>query len=250
MDDIGLSSQEVVKRRLEFGWNEIPEQKINPAIVFLKKFTGPSAWMIEIIAVLSLVLHKTADFTIALALLFINATISFFEEHRAESAVQLLRQRLQVVARVFRDNRWIQIAARELVPGDRVHVRLGDISPSDLTIETGELEIDQSILTGESGNVKKSNGDTVFSGSLIRRGEATCVVKGIGTKTYFGRTIELVQSARPRLHIEELVSKLVRSLFMVLVALISITLLITLCRGNADLTCAGLCGVVSVFIQN
>lgn len=227
----GLTSDEVKAQRAKYGWNEVRESKPSATLIFLKKFWGPSAWMIEIIAAVSLLLQKRADFGIALSLLIVNAVISFFEEQRAESTVQLLKKRLQILARVLRDKEWQRVPARELVPGDTVRVRLGDIAPADLKVLEGKALIDQSILTGESGDMAKSLGDSIYSGSLVRRGESTCEVTATGAGTYYGRTIELVQLARPRLHIEEIVTKLVRALFFVVGALIAVTLAVSYSRG-------------------
>src|SRR5471030_2973438 len=124
--------------------------------------------------------------------------------------METLRRRLQVSARVLRDAKWQVVPARELVPGDIVRVRPGDIVPADVKILTGTLSVDQSALTGESKEVDKSPGESLSSGSIVRRGEGNSVVMLIGAKTYFGRTTQLVQIARPKLHIEAAVSKLVR----------------------------------------
>ena len=112
--------------------------------------------MIELIAALSLVLHKLADFWVAVALLLVNALLSFFQEERASAAVAALRHELEVAARVLRDGAWRSLAARELVPGDVVRVRGGDFVPADLQLLDGELRVDQSALTGESRELTRA----------------------------------------------------------------------------------------------
>lgn len=231
MTDRGLTSDQVTALRARYGWNEVEEEKRVALIEFLKKFWGPSAWMIELIAAVSIFLGKRADFGIALGLLIANATISFFEERRAETTVKLLKKRLQIFARVLRDKQWNRVPARDLVPTDVIRVRLGDVVPADLKIIEGNVLVDQSILTGESGDIAKSIGDTAYSGSLVRRGEASGEIVATGVKTYFGRTIELVQSARPRLHIEEIVTKLVRVLFLVIGTLVAVTIALSYSSG-------------------
>src|ERR1035441_8765549 len=204
--DTGLTRAEVDSRRKENGYNEVAEKKGHPALKFLKKFWGISAWMLELIMVLSAVLKNYSDLIVVGALLVINAVLGFMQEHRAAGVVAALRKRLQVNARVRRDSNWQVIPARELVPGDIVRVRPGDIIPADVKLLTGALSVDQSALTGESRDADKKPGEVLSSGSVVRRGEGNGVVLLTGAKTYFGRTTQLVQEARPKLHIEAVVA--------------------------------------------
>jgi magnesium-transporting ATPase (P-type) len=217
--ETGLTVAEVNVRRKEHGYNEVAEAKGRPVLMFLGKFWGLSAWMLELIMVLSAVLGKYSDLVVVGALLVVNAALSFMQEHRAAGVVEALRRRLQVSARVLRDTSWQVIAARELVPGDIVRVRSGDIIPADVKLLAGALTVDQSALTGESKDTDKAPGEVLSSGSVVRRGEGNGVVMLIGAKTYFGRTTELVQQARPKLHIEAVVAKVVRWLFVIVGAL-------------------------------
>jgi len=184
-----------------------------------------------LIMVLSAVLGKYSDLVVVGALLVINAVLSFMQEHRAAGVVEALRKRLQVNARVRRESNWQVIPARELVPGDIVRVRPGDIIPADVKLLTGALTIDQSALTGESKDADKKPGEVLSSGSVVRRGEGNGVVMLTGTKTYFGRTTQLVQEARPKLHIEAVVAKLVRWLFVIVGALLGMVIILSLIRG-------------------
>ncbi len=199
--------------------------------MFLSKFWGLSAWMLELIMVLSAVLGKFSDLAVVGALLVVNAVLSFMQEHRAAGVVETLRRRLQVSARVRREASWQVIPARELVPGDIVRVRPGDIIPADVKLLTGALSVDQSALTGESKDADKAPGDVLSSGSVVRRGEGNGVVMLTGAKTYFGRTTELVQQARPKLHIEAVVAKVVRWLFVIVGALLGVVIVLSLIRG-------------------
>jgi magnesium-transporting ATPase (P-type) len=152
--ETGLARAEVEIRRKEHGYNEVPVQKEHPVLIFLAKFWGLSAWMLELIMVLSAVLGKYSDLAVVSALLLINAVLSFVQEHRAAGVVGTLRRRLQVSARVRRDSIWQVIPARELVPGDIVRVRPGDIIPADVKLLTGSLSVDQSALTGETKDAR------------------------------------------------------------------------------------------------
>ncbi|MDR3390857.1 MAG: plasma-membrane proton-efflux P-type ATPase [Sulfuriferula sp.] len=229
--EAGLSHAEVETRRKTHGYNEVIAQKSHPVRKFLAKFWGVSAWMLELIMVLSAVLGKFADLAVVGALLVINAVLGFMQEHRAEGVVAALRQRLQVSARVLRDASWQVIPARELIPGDIVRVRAGDIIPADVKLLTGTLSIDQSALTGESKDVNKAPGEVLSSGSVVRRGEGNGVVILTGVHTFFGRTTELVQNARPKLHIEAVVSRVVRWLFVIVGALLALVIILSLVRG-------------------
>jgi H+-transporting ATPase len=229
--DTGLTHAEVDVRRKEHGYNEVAEQKGHPVLIFLGKFWGLSAWMLELIMVVSAVLGKYSDLVVVSALLVINAVLSFMQEHRAAGVVDTLRRRLQVSARVRREASWQVIPARELVPGDIVRVRPGDIIPADVKLLTGAVTVDQSALTGESKDADKTPGEVLSSGSVVRRGEGDAVVMLTGAQTYFGRTTELVQAASPKLHIEAVVAKVVRWLFAIVGALLGVVVVMSLIRG-------------------
>jgi H+-transporting ATPase len=227
----GLTQTEVQARWRQYGYNEVAEKKGNPLLQLARKFWGLSAWMLELIILLSWILHKTSDLYIVSALLVVNAILSFAQEQQASRAVEALKQRLQVSARVLRDGVWGLVPARELVPGDIVRVRPGDFVPADVQIIAGELGVDQSALTGESLEVEKHTDELLYSGSMVRRGEANGIVTSTGARTYFGRTIELVQLARPRLHIEEVISSVVRWLLLIVGTLLAVAVIASVLRG-------------------
>ncbi len=229
--ETGLSGGEAASRLKQHGANEVAVQKAHPVLAFLAKFWGLSAWMLELIMLLSAVLGKYSDLAIVSALLVVNAILGFAQERRAAGVVETLRQRLRVNARVRRDATWQLIAARELVPGDIVRVRAGDIVPADVKLLAGSLSVDQSALTGESQDVDRAPGEVLSSGSVVRHGEGNGVVMLTGAKTYFGRTTELVQEARPKLHIEAVVAKVVRWLFVIVGAVLAVVIVMSLIRG-------------------
>ena len=229
--DTGLAGFEAESRRKQHGANEVAVQKAHPVLAFLAKFWGLSAWMLELIMILSAVLGKYSDLAVVGALLVVNAALGFAQERRAAGVVETLRQRLRVSARVRRDSTWQVIPARELVPGDIVRVRAGDIVPADVKLLTGLLSVDQSALTGESQDVERVPAEVLSSGSIVRQGEGNGVVLLTGAKTFFGRTTELVQEARPNLHIEAVVAKVVRWLFVIVGALLAVVVVLSLIRG-------------------
>jgi H+-transporting ATPase len=229
--ETGLPAGEIQNRTKRYGYNEVPERKENLLLRFAKKFWGLTAWMLELIIAISWLLHRFVDLAIVAGLLVLNAIISFFEEQRASGAVSALRKNLQVNTRVLRDGAWKPLPARELVPGDIVRLRPGDFVPADVKIVSGELAVDQSALTGESMTMEKKRDGLLYSGSVVRQGEANGVVILTGTATYYGRTTELVQTARPKLHMEEVISRIVKVLVIIVCALLAVAFAVSLLRG-------------------
>ncbi|MCT0249092.1 plasma-membrane proton-efflux P-type ATPase [Synechococcus sp. CS-205] len=233
----GLSQSEALRRLMQYGNNEIAEKQTNQFLKFLTYFWGPIPWMIEAAVVLSAVAQHWPDFTIILLLLLANAVIGFWEEHQAGNAIAALKAKLAMKAQVKRDGQWTTVESRELVPGDVVHVRLGDIVPADARLLDGDpLQVDQSALTGESLPVKRQSGEAIMSGSIIRRGEIDAMVYATGANTFFGKTAELVQAAQSVSHFQQAVLKIGNYLILLALALVSVILIVALLRGDPLLT--------------
>ena len=233
----GLTKDEADIRFQQYGPNAIAEHGINPLLKFLTYFWGPIPWMIEIAAALSAVVKHWPDFIIIVVLLFANAIVGFWEEHQAGNAIAALKAELALKSRVLRDGQWTTIEARELVPGDVIHVRLGDIIPADARLLEGDpVEVDQSALTGESLPVTRNSGDAVYSGSIIRQGEINAIVYGTGSNTYLGRTTQLVQDVRTVSHFQHAVLKIGDYLILIAVALVTLILIVALFRGDRMIT--------------
>ena len=233
----GLSQAEATKRLGKYGPNEIEEKKTNALLKFLKYFWGPIPWMIEVAVVLSGVVRHWPDFFIIFLLLITNATIGFWEERQAGNAIEALKAKLAIKARVKRDGKWVTPPAKDLVPGDVIRLRLGDIVPADARLLDGdEISVDQSALTGESLPASKKPGDAIFSGSIVRRGEIGALVYATGGKTYFGKTAELVQSAVTVSHFQQAVLRIGNYLIILAVALVSVIIAVGIYRGEPVLT--------------
>ena len=233
----GLSTAEAAKRLAKYGPNEIAEHKTNPLLKFLGYFWGPIPWMIEIAVILSGAVGHWPDFFIILLLLVANGVVGYTSERQAGNAIDALKAKLAIDARVIRDGAWVNPPARELVPGDVIRLRLGDIVPADARLLDGdEIEVDQSALTGESLPATRAEGDAVFSGSIIRQGEIGALVYATGTHTYFGKTAELVQEAHTVSHFQRAVLKIGNYLIILAVALVTVIVVASLLRGNAILT--------------
>jgi H+-transporting ATPase len=227
----GLNSEEIQKRRKEYGYNEVPEKRVSPIMGVVKKFWGLTPWMLEITIGLEWILGKYLEMYVVMGLLVFNAVLGFFQEERANSALQLLKEKLKINARVKRNGKWTVIPAREIVPGDVIRLRAGDFIPADVKMAEGSAEVDQSSLTGESQMVEKKANEILYSGSILRRGEITGGVASTGTKTYFGRTVELVQVAKPKLHMEEVTSRVVKWLVAIVSSFLAIALVLTALKG-------------------
>jgi H+-transporting ATPase len=233
----GLSSSEVEKRLIQYGPNEISEKKANPLLKFLGYFWGPIPWMIEAAVLMSAIIGHWEDFGIILSLLLLNAAVGFWQENKADNAIELLKQKLAPTARVLRDGKWVQKPSRELVPGDVVRVRLGDIVPADVKLMEGEyLQADESALTGESLPVEKHVEDVAYSGSVVRQGEMDALVVTTGMSTYFGKTTKLVEEAGTQSHFQKAITKIGDYLIAIAAFLVIVIVIVAIFRQESLLT--------------
>ncbi|HEB93174.1 MAG TPA: plasma-membrane proton-efflux P-type ATPase [Gammaproteobacteria bacterium] len=229
----GLSSEEAARRWAQYGSNALQEKQISVLRRLLGYFWGPIPWMIEVAAVLSALVRHWADFWIIFALLVFNAAIGFWQEYTAGNAVAALMKQLALRARVRRDGQWQEIDAPQLVPGDIVRIRLGDVIPADVKLVEGDyLSVDQSALTGESLPVTKRIGDDAFSGTVVKQGEVVAEVTATGAATRFGKTASLVQQAQTVSHFQKAVLTIGDYLIYVSLALVAMLIIVELHRGT------------------
>jgi H+-transporting ATPase len=232
--DKGLSSQEARTRLDKYGPNALVSKEKSALMRFLAYFWGPIPWMIEAAAVLSLVVQDWVDFSIILALLIFNALIGFWEEHKAQNALDALKGQLALKARALRDGSFQEVEAADLVPGDVIRLRLGDVIPADCVLLSGDfLSVDQAALTGESLPVSKKTGDEIYSGSSVKQGEMAAVVTATGEHTFFGRTAKLVEGAGAESHFQRAVMRVGDFLIFVAIALALILVVTEILRGEA-----------------
>ncbi len=228
----GLTSQEAALRLRKYGPNTLEEEHVSTLLRLLGYFWGPIPWMIEVAAVLSAVVQHWADFWIIVALLVFNAGVGFWQEYTAGNAVEALKKQLALRARALRDGRWQEIDAAELVPGDIIRIRLGDVIPADVKILQGDyLSVDQSALTGESLPVTVREGDTAYSGTVAKQGEVVAEVVATGKDTRFGKTARLVEQARTVSHFQRAVLTIGDYLIYLSLALVAVLLLQQMHRG-------------------
>ena len=219
----GLSNENA-EERLKYGINEISEGQQNILKKFLSYFWGPIPWMIEIALVISLLIRHWPEFSVILLLLLINGLVGFFQEDRADNAIELLKEKLAYKARVLREGKWFNIPSKNIVPGDIIKVHLGDIVPADMKLIEGDyITVDESSLTGESLPVDKKIGDILYSGFTIQKGQMHGIVFATGMNTFFGRAAGLVSGLTPKSHLQKAVITI--GDYLIILDLIMVTLI-------------------------
>lgn len=208
----GLTSAEAEARLHEIGPNSVTTPRPRGLAVFLRKLWGPVPWMLGASAILELILGRYTQAIIIISLLLFNAALGYIQESRARNALDLLQQKLAISVRTRRDGAWQIIPSRSVVPGDLIHLRVGDFIPADVTLVDGHLAIDQSALTGESLPIEAEAGATVWTGGVVQRGEANGEVTATGPRTLYGKTAELVHAARTTSQLESTIFGIVRYL--------------------------------------
>ncbi|MDE2312072.1 MAG: plasma-membrane proton-efflux P-type ATPase [Patescibacteria group bacterium] len=200
----GLTTAEAQQRLRRFGFNEIKEKKPGVFLKFAKWLISPIALMLLAAALLSLAAKNVFDFWFILALMLLNFFVSFWQENKADRAVEKLQEKLAVQVKTLRDGRWQWLNSRELAPGDVISLGIGDIVPADASVvKAGNLTVNEAQLTGESLPKEKQTDDKLFSGSFLTTGEATAAVTATGKNTSFGKTLLLVQNVRRRSLLEQ-----------------------------------------------
>ncbi|GAN81508.1 plasma-membrane proton-efflux P-type ATPase [Acidocella aminolytica] len=233
----GLSAEEAAKRLAQTGPNALAETHVSAWQRMLGYFWGPIPWMIEAAGVLSAVNEDWRSFAVIVAMLLINGGIGFWQEASAADALDALKRQLALKARVKRGGNWTEIDAADLVPGDIVRLRLGDVVPADVKLlEGGYLSIDQSALTGESLPVTRKPGGVAYSSTVVKEGEMVAAIYATGGNTFFGRTAKLVQSAGAVSHFQKAVLHIGNLLIICAVGLSALLIGVELERGLPVLT--------------
>ncbi len=234
-----LSSKEVQERLKKYGYNEIKEREESWWHRLFRRFWGPIPWMIEIAAILAALVRHWEEFAIIVTLLLVNAIVDFYQESKALNAIAVLKKKLARQALVLRDGKWQVIPARQIVPGDIIKIKIGDIVPADAKLLGGGefLLVDQSALTGESLPVTKKVGDEIYANGIVKQGEMIAQVTATGLHTYFGKTVGLVAKAqrKERSHFQKMVIQVGDFLIAVTVVMIAIILLVGFKRHESPI---------------
>jgi len=209
----GLSSAQAQARLLQYGPNLLEQKRLSSVIKFLRWLISPISLMLLGAAALSYVAGKGFDFYFILFLAAFNFCISFWQEHKADSAIEKLRAHLSIMSHVLRDGVWKKIPTPQLVPDDVVLLGVGDVVPADVSfLSASNVSINEAALSGESLPVDKKEGDGAYSGSFIVTGRAVAVVRATGNKTYFGKTLALVEKDSRRSILEKDILRIARFL--------------------------------------
>jgi H+-transporting ATPase len=253
VDEEGLTEAQVQERRQQFGWNELPEKKINKWWELAKAFWGPMPALIwvAIIVELAVAIWKDTlgrkgaigpdkdyvDFVVLMILQIFNAVVGWHEEMKAGDAVAELKKSLAPVAFVKRRNgsghgEEIKVNGRDLVPGDIITLALGAAVPADARVLAGKgISVDQAALTGESLPVRMVEGDVAKMGSTVSNGEVEAVVVATGARTFFGKTAALLNSVEERSNLEKVLLHILGAICAVGCPCIIIVIVVMAVRG-------------------
>ena len=229
----GLSNEEASKRLSFYGRNEIEEKEEPLWRRIFRRFWGPIPWMIEVAALLSVIVKKWEDFVIILVMLLVNASLDFLQEHRALNALKTLKQNLAKMATARRNATFKRIPVNELVPGDIVKLRIGDVVPADTQLIEGDyLLVDQSALTGESLPVSRKINEVVYANTVIKQGEMLGVIVNTGMRTNFSTVVSLVATAQAKesSHFQKMVIKIGNFLILMTLILVMLIIMVALFR--------------------
>lgn len=227
----GLNDVDLQAKRKQYGYNEVPVKEVGPFKGTLKRMWGPIPWLLEAAMIFELFMGKGVQAAVVFLLLIFSAVVGEIQEKRAKQAIGYLHQQLQISVRALRNGAWQTIPSRELVPGDIVHARVGDIVPADIEIINGTVSVNESALTGESIDVTKATGEIISSASTISHGEVIASVSAIGTKSSYGKTAELVRTAEAPGRLQVLLFNIVRYLAYLDVILAVILVITALTQG-------------------
>ncbi|MGM0827122.1 MAG: cation-translocating P-type ATPase [Bacillota bacterium] len=232
----GLSTDDVAKRRKQFGYNQLEEaEKQSALLLFFSQFKDFMVLVLLAATLISGLLGEYIDAIAIIAIVLINGFLGFFQERKAERSLQALKELSAPQVSVLRDGKWVKVVSKEVIIGDIIRFGSGDRIGADVRlIETNNLEIEESALTGESVPVTKStnpvNGENMslgdlenmaFMGTMVTRGNGIGVVTSIGMKTAMGQIADMIQKA------ETMITPLQRKLEELGKILISVALVLT-----------------------
>lgn len=232
----GLSKDQVQERLLQFGYNEIQTPETSLFKRLFKRFWGPIPWMIEAAALLSALAQKWEDFAIIIVLLLVNALLDFFQEHRALNALKVLKSSLDTQATVLRGGLYTVVPSRDLVPGDIVQLKMGDLIPADVQLLSGDyLLIDESVLTGESLPINKTAQAVAYANTIVKQGLMLAIVINTAAQTRFHSVVELIAHTQQNQtsHLQKMVLQIGHFLIISTLVLAAIIIIVSLGRGDS-----------------
>ncbi len=197
---MGLSSDEARRRYQLVGPNALRSHHARPWAVLIRQFRSPLLILLVVTATVSFFVGDRTDAIIIGAILALSTVLGFLNEYRAELAAEALHEQLRHRAVVCRDGSWTSCDVTDLVPGDVVRLGMGAVVPADLRLLAADgLDCDESVLTGESQPVEKTNQSILaadslselrccaFMGTIVHSGAGEALVVATGARTEFGK---------------------------------------------------------------
>lgn len=244
--ELGLTAEQVAQRRAQYGVNALTRERTTALRVLVRQFQSMLIYLLIVAAVLAFATKDLSDGVIITIILFINATLGFFQEYRSERAVQTLALMISDKVLVKRGGSSEFVEVSELVPGDIVVLKEGDVVPADIKLLAAEnVQVNESQLTGESVPVPKAdhvdrqvdrapdgNASLLFTGSTVDKGELTGVVYAIANETALGKIAALSTSIRKVTQYEKSLRAFSTLLIKIIGGALAVTLVIKITFGG------------------
>lgn len=238
LEELGLSTEEAKKLLGKHGYNELVAKKENKDLkILIRQITqNPIVYILFLAALLSHYSGEDINFFVILGVIAYVIGVGFYQERKAERAMEALKAMVKPECRVIRDGVLTSILAREVVPGDILVLEMGDSIPADaIILNSQSLKIDEASLTGESIPVNKSNGEEIYAGTIVVYGKSTARVISIGMNTRLGKIAELVQAEEEETPLQKKINKLVKYFALLTLAFIVILLFISFSSPKVNL---------------
>jgi len=213
----GLTEKQAIQRLEEHGFNELTETKKNtPLKILLRQFADLMVWVLFAAAIISITVNEPLNFWAIMFIISFVVLLGFFQEYKAEKAMDELKKIVQPITTVLRDKKPRKKPTREIVPGDVFCLEMGDKVPADAKIiELIGLKVDESALTGESFAVEKTNGSLVFAGTQIVHGKCKAAVISTGMNTSLGKIAGMIQEEEEETPLQVKIRQLAKTLTIV-----------------------------------
>ncbi len=243
----GLAHIEIGLRKRKYGPNRLEEKKVTKIQLLLRQFNSIFVWILILAAVLSFFAgEKLNSYVIMLIALFV-CFLGFFQEYKANRAVEALKKMLDPQVRVIREGKTETVPASSLVPGDIIVLSTGYKIPADAkVIETSGLRLDESVLTGENESVEKPVGSLLFTGTHVVFGRCKAVVYTTGMNTHLGNIVKLMDVSEKEVPLQVQTRKLTRRIAYLVFSISVLTLIAGTAQGYPFFEAAVLAVAVAV----
>ncbi|MEM4222288.1 MAG: HAD-IC family P-type ATPase, partial [archaeon] len=236
---LGLTEEQAQKLLKKYGYN-IQELHLKPWYsCFVDQFKSAFILLLLFAVLVSLILGNFLDSLILISLIFISAVLGFFQEFRANKALENLYSKIEFFTKVYRNGELKEINSKFLVPGDVIYVAVGDIIQGDgVILESKNFSVNESVLTGESYPVPKKKNSVVYKGTNVTSGWAKVLVKATGSNTEFGKISKKANLLEPEPELTKNLKSIGNIIFQITLVLVALTFIINLMKND----------ILSVFI--